>query len=202
MKIPLLTGLLLIGCLLAGPAEAGDFPVAPPQKKLIEIGTGITSIDLTGDGEAEKIIKVYRQRFDAYGHYNIIFLWHGGYGPDETTEGGSGNDIISIESEHGEQDNLIVPEPIECTQVDYRLFFKNNKTYLIKAEMDSYPKTGDCEEDSVRFQSYILKNNKSGVPGFSEFYFQNFKQWTTQKKYKNVQDSFENNEAAINNVTE
>jgi hypothetical protein len=46
----------------------------PEQNKLLEIPPGISSVDLTGDGKPELILKFFHNNDSAYDHHSILFL--------------------------------------------------------------------------------------------------------------------------------
>lgn len=180
--------LILILLLAAAPAQAQE------QNRLLEVPNGITKMDLTGDGDPETIIKAERQNFNAHNYFVTLFIWHGSYGPEETTENGSGYDAIGIETGHDLEHEITSNEPKECATYGYRLLLQNKKTFLITALINSTGSSLRCETNTATFKFYNLQNNKSGVFGWTEYYFKDFKQWTTEKKYDNVTSALDDNE--------
>lgn len=181
--------LLLLPCAAASPAAAQE------QDRLLEIPPGITKMDITGDGEPETIVKTERQNFNAYDYFVTLFIWHGSYGPEEETENGSGYDIVGIRTAgHALEHEIVSNEPEECANYGYRFLFKNKKAFLITAQINTTTQQGRCEASNTTFTFYSLKNNRESAPASTEYYFEDFKTWTTEKKYGDVMTAFTNNE--------
>src|SRR5690606_33932968 len=87
------------------------------QEKLIEIPKGINPSPFG------KTIKAWRDNMNAHGYYVIMFLDANG-------------DIIAIDDNRKKiaKTTLSTAQAAECKITDYRLFFRELKTYLVEAE--------------------------------------------------------------------
>lgn len=196
MKFCLPAAFLAFWILLPFAASAEELP-----QNLIEVGLGTTNMDLTGDGEPDKIVRAYRQNFNSYSYYVTLFIWNGFYGPDEITENSMGENIIGIETGNSLEHELTSGENKLCAAYGYRLLFKNKKTYLITAQrepVDGYV----CENNVVTFRFYDLRNDRVGMAGWTEYYFKDFKTWATEKKYEDVMMAWKENGKQLINMVE
>lgn len=187
--------MVLLSFSLARPAAAQE------QGKLLEIPRGMTSVDLTGDGVPDYILKAWRENMNAHG-FDAIMLLQGE--KDISTKvlsfgqgkGGIAQTIIGIETDKTKPvlTDIGTAQAADCLFVDYRLLLRHGKVFLVEAERGP-GKPGDpwCTNDTVKFTIYSMFHN-DGSYFAPEYYFTPSAVWTTKKQYTDVTDAFRENE--------
>lgn len=179
-----------------------------PQNQLIQIPSGITSTDLTGDGVPDTILKIWRENFNAHSYFITQFI-KGTIDPKTLTgsekikkdsEGGlSGSEApeaIGVEKNSGAfEHELISSGGADCVMHDYRVFIKNKKIFLVTGDIGLNEHF--CSEDFVDFQIYKMAMNSEGVPGDTLFYFKPLKDFKSESKFSDVAAAFNANEKNI-----
>ncbi len=136
----------------------------------MEIPEGITEIDFDGDGTKEIIVKAWRGNFNAHGFY-----------------------MISVYKEDGGR-LLLIPNhdnPIfrtlhtaDCTARDYFFLKQSNNIHLIEVMP---------QNSQTRFFVSGLFENKQGIPGWAEWYFEPLHTHSSNKKYCNLLEALNEN---------
>ncbi len=174
MKTPLLR-LFAFGILMFVPC------LAWAKTSLIPIPAGMSARDLTGDGRPEKILKLWRENYNAHGYYVLIFL-----------EDGTPPSVIGIlpHNQTTPQNSLETRQGADCVVRDFRLMVDENATTLVQAEKST--ETADYSASApVIFAYYTLKHNKDGAAGSPAFSFEWIKTQTSTRPYCDVNEAFE-----------
>ncbi|MCB1650746.1 MAG: hypothetical protein KDI46_01705 [Alphaproteobacteria bacterium] len=138
---------------------------------------GMSPIDLDGDGVDEIVVKAWRDNFNAHGFYVVSF-----YKEDENKR----LNIIPVEQDDGGFSEILRLYPAaECWISDIRV----DPDFLTLYQKTDYKTIQDKSRVNAYF--YKLKENKEGIPGLPEWYFEKKYKVQSKGEYCDVREAIE-----------
>ncbi len=162
--------------------------LAVASTSLPQLTSGVTAVDIIGDGSPAIVLLSHRENFNAHS-FNLLTL----YWIDRPSDGTAPIwQVIPIVSADGspEQDSALRSGGADCVLQDFRIVNGNHgPAQLILAKRDFG--NSFIDPGPVTFHFYELRDNKQGIPGFPKYYYEESRALRTKRSYCDVGDAFQ-----------
>jgi len=168
------------------PALAVRLAIA--SSSVTQLSSGVTAIDIIGDGSPAIAVFSHRENFNAHSFDLLTLYWI--YRPSDGTT--PIWQLIPLVTKDGrpEEDSVLRGGGADCVLQDFRIIKRQNgPAQLILAKRD-FGKTF-VDPGLVTFHFFELQDNKQGIPGRPKYYYEESQVLRTKRSYCDVGDAFQ-----------
>ncbi len=160
---------------------------APASANLVELKSGINSVDFTGDGALDLVMMAHRENFNAHDFEVASF-----YVLVDAEEGHPQQwNIVPVMAKGQEKLEVIVSGGADCVLHDFRLLAGSGATPATLILADRAMGNSFADPGAVTFTYFTLASNTEGVPGFPRYSFEQSRATRSKAHYCDVEDAFQ-----------